>query len=34
MIEITSETIERVETLLSGIPKGAERAFSNSINRG
>lgn len=34
MIEITSETIERVETLLAGIPKGAERAFSNSINRG
>lgn len=34
MIEITSETIERVETLLSGVPKGAERAFSNSINRG
>lgn len=34
MIEITSETIERVETLLEGIPKGAERAFSNAINRG
>lgn len=34
MIEITSETIERVETLLAGIPKGAERAFSNAINRG
>ena len=34
MIEITSETIERVETLLAGVPKGAERAFSNAINRG
>ncbi len=33
MIEITSETIERAETLLAGIPKGAERAFSNAINR-
>jgi hypothetical protein len=34
MIEITSETIERTQTLLAGIPKGAERAFSNAINRG
>lgn len=34
MIEITSETIERVEALLSGIPRGAERALSNAINRG
>lgn len=34
MIEVTSETIDRVETLLAGIPKGAERAFSNAINRG
>ncbi len=33
MIEITSEAIERAETLLAGIPKGAERAFSNAINR-
>lgn len=33
MIEITSETIERTQTLLAGIPKGAERAFSNAINR-
>lgn len=33
MIEITSETIERAQTLLAGIPKGAERAFSNAINR-
>ena len=34
MIEITSETIERTQTLLAGIPKGAERAFSAAINRG
>lgn len=34
MIEITSETMERAETLLAGIPKGAQRAFSNAINRG
>ncbi len=34
MIEITSDTIERVETLLAGVPKGAERAFSNAMNRG
>lgn len=34
MIEITAETIERVETLLAGVPKGAERALSNAINRG
>lgn len=34
MIEITAETIERVETLLAGIPKGAERALSNAMNRG
>lgn len=34
MIEITSETIERTQTLLAGIPKGAERAFSSAINRG
>ncbi len=33
MIEINSEAIERAETLLAGIPKGAERAFSNAINR-
>lgn len=33
MIEITSEAIERAETLLAGVPKGAERAFSNAINR-
>lgn len=34
MIEITSEAIERAETLLASIPKGAERAFSSAINRG
>lgn len=34
MIEITSETIERTQTLLAGIHKGAERAFSSAINRG
>lgn len=34
MIEITSEALERVETLLAGIPKGAERALSNAMNRG
>lgn len=34
MIEITSETIERAQTLLAGVPKGAERAFSSAINRG
>lgn len=34
MIEITSETIERTQTLLADIPKGAERAFSSAINRG
>lgn len=33
MIEITSEAIERAEILLAGVPKGAERAFSNAINR-
>lgn len=34
MIEITSETIERTQTLMAGIPKGAERALSSAINRG
>lgn len=34
MIEITSETIERTQALLAGIPKGAERAFSAAINQG
>lgn len=34
MIEITAETVERVEAILAGAPKGAERALSNAINRG
>lgn len=34
MIEITSEAMERAQTLLAGIPKGAERAISNAMNRG
>lgn len=34
MIEIKSETLERVQTLLAGVPKGAERAIANSMNRG
>lgn len=34
MIEITAEGVERAEKLLAGIPKGAERAYSNAINRG
>lgn len=33
-IEISSETMERVQALLANIPKGAERAYSNAINRG
>lgn len=34
MIEINADLIDRAETLLAGIPKGAERALSNAINRG
>lgn len=34
MIEITSETMERAQTLLADVPKGAERAISAAINRG
>lgn len=34
MIEISEETVARVESILSGISKGAERALSNAINRG
>lgn len=34
MIEITEETINRVEKILAGVPKGAERALSNALNRG
>ncbi|MEY8517186.1 phage tail protein [Lachnospiraceae bacterium 29-84] len=34
MIEVSAEAIERVECILAGVPKGAERALSNAINRG
>lgn len=34
MIEVSAETIERVEALLARVPKGAERALSNAMNRG
>ena len=34
MIEITSDTIERVGTLLADVPKGAERVFASAMNRG
>ena len=34
MIEVSTEAIERVQQILSGVPKGAERALSNAINRG
>lgn len=34
MIEISEDTINRVETILAGVPKGAQRAVSNAINRG
>lgn len=33
MLEITENTINKVNTLLSDIPNGAERAFANAINR-
>lgn len=33
-IEISSETMERVQALLANIPKGAETAYMNAINRG
>ena len=33
MIEITSDAIERVGTLLADVPKGAERVFANAMNR-
>lgn len=33
MIEISAETMERVEALLAGVPRGAERALSNAVNR-
>ncbi len=34
MIEISEETIARVERILAGVPRGTERALSNAINRG
>lgn len=34
MIEISAEAVERVESILAGVPKGADRALSNAINRG
>ena len=33
MIEITSDAIERVGTLLADVPKGAERVFASAMNR-
>lgn len=34
MIEITNDTIEKINVLLADVPKGAETVFSNAINRG
>lgn len=34
MIEISEESIRRVERVLSGVPGGAERALSGAVNRG
>lgn len=33
MIEITEDTINRVQTILADVPRGAERALTNAINR-
>lgn len=33
-VEISTENMERVQALLANVPKGAERAYSNAINRG
>lgn len=33
MIQITAQQIERVSQILSGIPGGAQKALSNTINR-
>ena len=33
-VQIDAGTMERVEAMLAQVPKGAERAFSNAINRG
>ena len=30
MIEVSAQAIERVERILAGVPKGAERALSKS----
>lgn len=34
MIEISIEDMKKAQKILAGIPKGAERVFSNAINRG
>lgn len=34
MIQITSEQVERVSLILQGIPRGAEKVFSDVIRRG
>lgn len=33
-VEISAEKMEMVKAILSGVPKGAERAYANAINRG
>lgn len=33
-VTVDAETMERVRTMLAQVPNGAERAFSNAINRG
>ena len=33
MVGITSEQIERVESILSGVQRGPEKVFFNVINR-
>lgn len=33
-ISISEETTRRVEKILAGVHKGAERALSNALNRG
>lgn len=34
MIEISAEALERAEKILANVPKGAERAAANALNRG
>lgn len=34
MIEVSENQINRINTLLSGIPKGSEKVLTNAINRG